>query len=89
MITQLRGRSQITLPKEVVKKMKLQEGDSLDVVVEDDKIVIKPVLVIDRSQAWFWSKKWQVMEKEADEDIKRGRVQKAKKVKDLIKKLDT
>jgi mRNA interferase RelE/StbE len=69
--------------------MKLQEGDSLDVVVEDDKIVIKPVLVIDRSQAWFWSKKWQVMEKEADEDIKRGRVQKAKKVKNLIKKLDT
>jgi antitoxin MazE len=89
MITQLRRRSQITLPREVVKKMRLQEGDNLDVAVDGDKIVIKPVLVIDRSQAWFWSKDWQTMEKEADEDIKRGRVQKAKNVKDLIKKLGT
>jgi antitoxin MazE len=89
MITQLRGRSQITLPSEVVKKMKLQEGDSLDIIIDDDRIIIKPVLVIDRSQSWFWSKKWQELEKEADEDIKQGRVQKAKSVKELMEKLDS
>lgn len=89
MITQLRGRSQITLPSEVVKKMKLQEGDNLDIVIDDDRIIIKPVLVIDRSQSWFWSKKWQELEKEADEDIKQGRVQKAKSVKELMEKLDS
>jgi antitoxin MazE len=89
MIAQLRRRSQVTLPSEVVKKMKLQEGDNLDIILEDDKIIIKPVLVIDRSQSWFWSKKWQEMEKEADEDIKHGRVHKAKNVKGLIDKLDS
>ena len=89
MITQLRNRSQITLPSEIVKRMKLQKGDNLDVIVDDDKIIIKPVLVIDRSQAWFWSKEWQAMEKEADDDIKSGRVQKAKNVKELIEKLDS
>jgi AbrB family looped-hinge helix DNA binding protein len=88
MITQLRQRSQITLPSEIVKKMKLREGDNLDIVLEDDKIVIKPVLVIDRSQSWFWSKKWQEMEKEADEDIRRGQVEKAKNIKELIQKLE-
>ena len=67
MIAQLRRRSQVTLPSEVVKKMKLQEGDNLDIILEDDKIIIKPVLVIDRSQSWFWSKKWQEMEKEVDD----------------------
>ncbi len=87
MITQLRNRSQVTLPSEIVKKMRLQEGDNLDIALEDDKIIIKPVLVIDRSQSWFWSKKWQEMEKEADNDIKQGRVQKAKNVKELIQKL--
>ena len=87
MITQLRNRSQVTLPSEIVKKMRLQEGDNLDIALEDDKIIIKPVLVIDRSQSWFWSKKWQEMEKEADADIKHGRVQKAKNVKELIQKL--
>ena len=89
MITQLRSRSQITLPREIVKKMKLQKGDNLDVIVDDDKIIIKPVLVIDRSQNWFWSKEWQAMEKEADEDIKHGKVQKARSVKELIEKLDS
>ncbi len=89
MITQLRSRSQITLPREIVKKMKLQKGDNLDVVVDDDKIIVKPVLLIDRSQAWFWSKEWQAMEKEADEDIKHGKVQKASSVKELIEKLDS
>jgi len=89
MITQLRSRSQITLPREIVKKMKLQKGDNLDVIVDDDKIIIKPVLVIDRSQTWFWSKAWQTMEKDADEAIKHGRVQKARSVKELIEKLDS
>ena len=89
MITQLRNRSQLTLPSEIVKKMKLQKGDILDVIVDDDKIIIKPVLVIDRSQAWFWSKEWQAMEKEADDDIKFGRVQQAKHVKELRAKLDS
>ena len=89
MITQLRRRSQVTLPSEVVKKMKLQEGDNLDIVIEDDRIIIKPVLVIDRSQSWFWSKRWQEMEKEADEDVKHGRVHKTKNVEELIEKLDS
>jgi AbrB family looped-hinge helix DNA binding protein len=88
MITQLRSRSQVTLPNEIVKKMRLQEGDNLDIILEDEKIIIKPVLVIDRSQSWFWSKRWQQMEKEADEDIKLGKVRKAKNLKELIRKLD-
>jgi antitoxin MazE len=88
MITQLRRRSQVTLPSEVVKKMKLQEGDNLDIAMEEDRIIIKPVLVIDRSQSWFWSKKWQELEKEVDQDIKQGRVHKAKGVEELIKKLE-
>jgi antitoxin MazE len=88
MITQLRRRAQVTLPSEVVKKMKLQEGDNLDIAMEEDRIIIKPVLVIDRSQSWFWSKKWQELEREVDEDIKKGRVHKAKNVEELIKKLD-
>lgn len=89
MITQLRHRSQVTLPSEVVKKMKLQEGDKLDIVIEDDRIVIKPVLIIDRSQSWFWTKKWQNLEKEADKDIEEDKIFKANSVKELIKELDS
>jgi AbrB family looped-hinge helix DNA binding protein len=88
MVIKLRERSQITLPVEIVKKLNIKTGDSLEVKIEDDRIVITPVLIIDRSQAWFWSKEWQDMEREVEEDIKAGRLGHAKDVDDLIKQLE-
>ena len=54
--------------------MNLQEGDNLDIEIEDDKIIIKPVIVIDRSQAWFWSKEWQKKESEVDKQKNEGKI---------------
>jgi len=88
MVTKLRERSQITLPAEIIKELNLKTGDNLEISLEEDRIVIKPVLVIDRSQSWFWSKEWQAKEKEVEEDIKSGRVHKARGIKDLAEKLD-
>ena len=88
MVTKLRERSQVTLPAEIVKKLDLKAGDNLEITLEEDKIVIKPVLVIDRSQLWFWSKDWQAKEKEVEADIKSDRIHKAKGFKDLIEKLE-
>jgi AbrB family looped-hinge helix DNA binding protein len=89
MVTKIRERSQITLPAEILKKLNLKPGDSVDIDIEGDRIILKPVLVIDRSQAWFWTKEWQEMEREADEDIKNGRVFKADSYEELIKKLNS
>lgn len=88
MVTKLRERSQITLPAEIVKKLDLKTGDNLEITLEEDKIVIKPVVIIDRSQLWFWSKDWQAKEKEVEADIKSGRIHKAEGFKDLIEKLE-
>ena len=88
MVTKLRERSQVTLPVEIVKKLDLKAGDNLEITLEDDKIIIKPVLIIDRSQAWFWSKEWQAKEKEVEADIKAGRIHKTDGFKDLVEKLE-
>ncbi|MBU4483262.1 MAG: AbrB/MazE/SpoVT family DNA-binding domain-containing protein [Actinomycetia bacterium] len=88
MVTKLRERSQVTLPAEIVKKLDLKAGDNLEITLEDDKIVIKPVLIIDRSQSWFWSKDWQAKEKEVEADIKSGRIHRAEGFKDLVEKLE-
>ena len=89
MITKLRDRSQLTLPSEVMKKLKLHTGDNLDITVEGDKIVLKPVLIIDRAQAWFWSEKWQKKEMKADEDIKTGSISRTAGIDDLLEQLDS
>jgi len=85
MITKLRGRSQITLPNEVIKKMHLNPGDNLEITIEDDKIIVKPVLIIERSQSWFWSKEWQEKEKEVEENIKEGKIYRVKSMNSKLR----
>ncbi|MFC1937591.1 AbrB/MazE/SpoVT family DNA-binding domain-containing protein [Chloroflexota bacterium] len=65
---------QITLPAPVRKSLGIEEGDLVEIEVIDEKAVLVPKRLIDKSQAYFWTKKWQEGEKEADEDIKAGRV---------------
>jgi len=89
MLTKIRERSQITLPNDIVKKLNLRTGDNLEITIEEDKIIIKPVLVIDRSQSWFWTEEWQKKERDVEEEIKQGKINKAKDVEDLIKKLES
>jgi hypothetical protein len=43
--------------------------------------------LVDKSQAYFWTKKWQAGEKEADRDIEAGRVKIFDNVDELIKEL--
>lgn len=45
MIVELRQKSQITLPKEIVTKLGLSEGDKLNISIENGEIVITPLAV--------------------------------------------
>ena len=73
-ILKLRERGQIVIPQAVRKEAHCETGDLLEAIVKDDMIILKPVKTIPRNQAWFWSEKWQRMEKEADEAIIKGDV---------------
>jgi len=45
MLAELRAKSQITIPKEFVDKLGLEEGDKLEVFEKDGTIFIMPVVV--------------------------------------------
>jgi len=45
MIMELRKKSQITIPKEVTKKLGLREGDKLEIKEKDGLIQIIPVAI--------------------------------------------
>ena len=47
-----------------------------------------PKKLVDKSQAHFWTRKWQEGEREADEDIKAGRVKTFDSVEELISDLE-
>ncbi len=72
-IIQVRKKAQVTLPLSVRRKLGIEEGDYIDVRVKDNEIVLKVKKLIDKDQAWFWTKRWQEGEREVDEDYKAGR----------------
>ncbi|HVA37701.1 MAG TPA: AbrB family transcriptional regulator [Candidatus Dormibacteraeota bacterium] len=69
-LLQVSPRGTITLPKELRGQVSL-----LAAVRRDDGVIeLRPQIAIDESQAWFWTPKWQRMEREAQEDVAAGRV---------------
>jgi len=49
MIIELRKKSQITIPKEIVNELHLQEKDQLEISVKEGVIMIEPVAVYSKS----------------------------------------
>lgn len=45
MLAELRTKSQITIPKDIILKLGLAEGDTLDISEKDGMICIMPVVV--------------------------------------------
>lgn len=87
-ITKISPKRQITIPKEICKKLNLETGDYLEVDTINEGIVLIPKKLISRDQEWFWSKEWQTKEKEADEAISTGEVSQIfENADDLIKHL--
>ena len=86
--TTLRQRGQLTIPAEIREAIELKAGDILEFEVVDGRIVITPKIVIDPDQAWFWTERWQKMEREADADFAAGRFRDFDNVEDFLADLD-
>jgi len=86
--TTVRAKGQVTIPAEIRQAARLEEGDPVEVEIVDDGILLRPMKMIDASQAWFWTPEWQAMEREADEDIAAGRVERFESDEDFLAALE-
>ena len=85
----MRHKGQITVPGEIRSILGVEEGD--DVVFhldEQGRVIIERARTIPPDQAWFWTERWQQMEKEAQDDIDAGRIMEHHSIEDLINDLD-
>ena len=65
----LKQHGQLTIPKHVREVLNLNEGNQLELTIEEGRIVLQPVVTIAKGQQWFWSPEWQQGELEAEEDV--------------------
>lgn len=84
----MRGKGQITIPSEIRKAARLEEGDPIEVELVEDGILLRPCKVIDATQAWFWELGWQAGEREAAADLAAGRSRTFETSGEFISSLD-
>jgi len=85
--TKVTRNGQITLPSSVRKALSIEEGDMIEIEVMDEKAILLPKKLVDKTQAYFWTQEWQQGEKQANEDIKAGRVKVFDTVDELLEDL--
>ncbi len=85
-LIQVRKKAQVTLPQSVRQALNIEEGDFLDAVVKDGEIVLRVKKLVDKEQAWFWTKRWQEGEREAEEDIRED-IQNAVQTEEDVQKI--
>ena len=87
-LSKVTRHGQITLPASVRKELDIQEGDLVEIQVVDDRAMLVPKKLVDKSQAYFWTEDWQKGEAEAEADIKAGRIEAFDSVEQLLEDLD-
>lgn len=88
MLTNVMEKGLVTLPKKIRDKLNIVPGDSVDVLVRDGEVVLRPVKVIPKSQAYFWTEKVQKRIKESEKDLEAGRYKEFTDAEELIRELD-
>ncbi len=82
----VREKFQVTIPEDVREKIPLNVGERVEVVARGGEIVLRPVVEIPRTQAWFWTREWQDQLTQSKKEIARGKVKVFKSVKEARKR---
>ena len=67
-------RNLISIPRDIREQLNINEGDVLDVKMDNNRIIIEPMKLVPSSQAYFWSEATQNDMLEAKSDVDSGNV---------------
>jgi len=77
-------RNLISLPRDIREQLNINEGDVLNVRMDNNKIIIEPMKLIPASQAYFWSETAQNDMFEAKKDVDAGDVREFKNISEFL-----
>ena len=86
----VQARGTVALPADLRRRLHLDRADAQVQLIEheDGRLELRPIVTVPADQAWFWTERWQAMEREADADIAAGRVTIVEGADELIDHLD-
>ena len=86
----VQSRGVIAIPTAIRRHFGLdQPGAQVEVIERDGEIVLRPHAAVPADQTWFWTERWQQLEREADEAVAAGHTAVAGSVDELLADLDS
>ncbi len=86
----VQSRGLIAIPTAIRRHFGLdQPGAQVEVIEREGEIVLRPHVPVPADQAWFWTERWQQMEREANDAIAAGHVTVIEGVDELLADLDS
>ena len=87
---QLQSRGVLNLPADVRRRHGLDTpGAHVELVEREDGVLeLRPRVSVPADQAWFWTKRWQLMEREVDEAVARGEITTYETTEEFLAYLD-
>lgn len=80
-------RFTIVLPKDI--RAGLDVNDPIEVSRREDGVIeIRPLMLVDKGQAWFWTPEWQRKEREVEVEYAAGRFRVQDSTDDFLAALD-
>lgn len=71
-VTTVRAKGQVTIPADIRQSARLEVGDPVAFEVVEGGILLRPMKIVDASQAWFWTAAWQAGERQAESELEGG-----------------
>ncbi len=86
----IQGRGLIALPADIRRRLGPRPaGAQVEVVERPDGVIeLRPTIAVPADQAWFWSERWQRMEREVDAHVAKGEVTNYDSADELFADLD-
>ena len=71
----VQSRGTVALPADLRRRLHLDQANAQIKLIEgeDGRIELVPVIAVPTDQVWFWTDRWQAMEREANADVAAGR----------------
>ena len=87
----VQSRGTVALPADLRRRLHLDQPNAQVKLLEheDGRVELVPVVSVPADQAWFWSERWQQLEREADADIAAGRTTTVDGLDGLLEHLST
>lgn len=81
--TKVTRNFQITIPPEAREALHLRMGSLVEFVIEGNVVSLRPKMLVDEEQSWFWTPEWQEGERDVNEAVKKGETRAFKSVAEM------